>query len=994
EKSLAGKLYQNLLAPIFYKGGIEGPKVTKKKQTTTLLNRLFGSSEWDLRKDPASYRVLQPAKEEDTLRHRYGITIAGDFHQYQKDMVASKSWQKGKAYAKATMKRVENYMLKVDETGKGYSVKAVLKDTVLKDAKGVDMTTTVRHYTILNRRGKAISDLKFNTKQEALNKAHALESADLKKLGWNKDAIHMVESARQLTDRAFNVLIADMARSLADFKAHGLKPSHRKIKMKDGKIHKISIERAIVEMGNLQGTYFPRVRSQGGFTVHATKGKRKLEKNFSALAMPNENSWKLTNKAKGLLSRLTPAERYVRRLREEGWKVKVAQVGRPTDAVFDIPRLIASMDAILGVAAKEGQKVSNEDTQKALNSMFNQITVGIGKLFETRNTLTSRTARQADYWEGFETDINRALTSYTEGIAAAEARRVTARNMVLAFTGRDISFNEWVRDFGIADKDANEENYREFARKRAIDPVKQKQLWEDTQTFITHFLKPHGAFAQAIGIIKTLAVIKYLGWRVSAPAVNMTNMVTGVIGTVSAATDIGIINSWKLVGHAADTYIRYQTELGRKLGKHKQSAKVTDEEREVYSFISANGYDSPLYNFEAAAAGQQTSSRVFNGISRHAMIMFGFSEKVNRALTIKAAFDAIRQSKSGFKKAYDKMNVEYDSNNKELKAQAFVNLMKEAKQISDDAHGSYGKASKPWLIQKYKILDVPYTFTKFTHNYMLNMYNVGFNDGQIKEMLYLLMAPGFLAGAGASAVTPVLNMMFSKMWDDPEEEFYGYIEKAFGSNTFARTGLIGVTTGFSFKGNLEPNIPSFAKTTDLLGAPMNVFLDVAKAIDHFRYDEYSKATEALMPLVIGNIVKGKREYYEGVTTGGYGPKYYGPNAVKSSEYEFLLRTLSLTPNRLQKVGAKQWSEKKQRAKYDKMRKGILRKYKHYLVKSPADRNPDRLYTLALARHHYNEMVSELSPNKLIPYATDKWLMRNLKTTFKPDRFERTRVLDR
>ncbi|MDA3807192.1 MAG: hypothetical protein PF440_04680 [Thiomicrorhabdus sp.] len=985
EKGLAGRLYKNLLAPIFYKGGIEGPKVTKKKQNTSIWTRLFGSSEYDLRKDPAPFRVLTSAKEEDTLNNQIETGISGSFHDRQKEIAK----EKGKPYIKAVMKKAQNYLLKVDETGKGYSTEAVLKETTLK-REGVDMTTTVRHHVIKNRQGKVIEGLKFNTKQEALDKAHGLEAADLKKLGFNDEAIEMTRLSRELTDRAFDIMIADLARSLADFEAHGLKPEFRRIKMKDGKIHKISIERAIVEMGNLQGTYFPRIRPQGVFTVHAKKGDKKIEKNFSALALENENSFGITNKFKSVINRLTPVERYVRRLQKEGWKVNVDQNKRPTDAVFDIPRLLASMDAILGKAAKEGQKVSNEDTQKALNSMFNQITVGIGKLFETRNTLTSRAARQKDYWQGFETDINRALTNYAQGTAAAEARRITARNMVLAFTGRDISFNDWVSEFGIADENATEENYRAFAKKRAINPVKQKALWEDTQTFISHFLKPHNTFAKAIGIIKTLAVIKYLGWRVSSPAVNMTNMATGVIGTMSAKTNIGIIKSWKLVGHAADTYIRYQTELGRKLGKHKQSAKVTDEERKVYSYISANGFDSPLYNYVAAAAGQQTGSRVFNAISRNAMFMFGYSEKVNRALTIKAAFDAIRQSKTGFNKNHDKLNTEYDSTNKKLKAQAFEGLMNAAKQISDDAHGSYGKASKPWLIQKYKILDLPYTFTKFTHNYMLNMYNVGFNDRQVKEALYLLMAPGFLAGAGASIATPVLNMMFSKIWDDPEEEFYDYIDRAFGSDTFARTGLIGQLTGFSFKGNLEPNIPSFKETKDLLGAPANVFLDVIKAIDHFHYDEYSKATEVFMFSMLGNIVKGKREYYEGITTAGYGPKYYGKEAIKTSEYEFLLRILSLTPNRLQIIGAKQWSEKKQKAKYDKIRKGMLRKYKHYLAKPSGKRSAERLYTLEVARQHYNEQVSELDPNLLVPYATNAWLIRNLKTAFKPSKFERNR----
>ena len=138
------------------------------------------------------------------------------------------------------------------------------------------------------------------------------------------------------------------------------------------------------------------------------------------------------------------------------------------------------------------------------------------------------------------------------------------------------------------------------------------------------------------------------------------------------------------------------------------------------------------------------------------------------------------------------------------------------------------------------------------------------------------------------------------------------------------------------------------------------------------------------------MIKAKREYTEGLTTEGYIPKFYGQDPIKLTKYEFLLRFLSLTPNRIQKISEKQWSETKQKAKYSRMRSGILREYRHYFVKPPSERNPERLYTLALRRQHYNEQVSELNPNLFIPYATDPWLVRNLKASFKASKRERYR----
>jgi dCMP deaminase len=983
------------------------PNITKDRQTTSNVERIFSSSEHVLVKDETSERVLEPALNEESVRHEKQEYILGDYLDHQRGIehkLGRRFWTsvtgKNKSiqkFMKALEEKVSEYLVKVDATGKGWRVKAIQEKKAMDDIEldGMKPDRKVTHYVVIKPNGKQVAR-KFTDKKVALKVAHGLEYNYLIKQGYSKDAALWIKKSRELTDRAFTVLIADLERGIKDAKLHGISPN-RRIESKDGKIKSISLTQAAIEMGNLQGTYFPRERPKKEYSVVSTKGKKgepgfkQDRKNFSYFYTTNDKSFGVTNWAKEQLRKATPAAIYARKMRVAGWTTEVEIIKTPTDMIFDMPKLLASMSTILGKAAKEGGKVTKEDTNKAMQNMFDQITTNINQLFATRSTMATRAARQKTLWTGYETEANKALLSYAQRTAAAEARKITARSMVLAFTGRDKSFNKWAETQ--VPEEATEENYRAFAQDRAIDPVKQKKLWEDTQTFISHFLKPNNTTANVIGVFKTLAVLKYLGWRVSSPAVNMTNMVTGVIGTMSAKTDIGIINSWKLVGHAADTYFRYRLELMQKTGKAKRtpSTKVTTEERKVYDYVSSKGWDSPLYNFEAAAAMDNMGGKIFNSTIKHAMWMFGQSEKANRAMTIKASFDAIRRSKAD---TYTRMNKAYsNSKTPEGKQDAFEKIMREAKRISDNAHGSYGKASKPWLIQKYKLLDVPYTFMKFTHNYMLNMYNVGFNDKQVKEAVYLMMAPGFLAGAGATIALPAvnaLNWMLGGMWDDPEEEFYKFVEDTIGSDTIARYGIIGATTGISFKGSLQANLPKWEKSIDLLGAPGSLAVDFSDAWDHFRHDEYRKGFEKALPSAAGNMVRGRREQLEGQTLKGYGPKFFGKEQIGITKFELLLRYMSLAPVRLQKISEVQWSDKQIKAKYLKMRNSMLRKYKHYHVLPYNKRSPEYLIKLENERNHYNELVNTLDPKTLIPYATDPWLKRQLKTAFKPSKFERNR----
>jgi hypothetical protein len=253
----------------------------------------------------------------------------------------------------------------------------------------------------------------------------------------------------------------------------------------------------------------------------------------------------------------------------------------------------------------------------------------------------------------------------------------------------------------------------------------------------------------------------------------------------------------------------------------------------------------------------------------------------------------------------------------------------------------------------------------------------------------MLMAPALLAGVPATMLTTLIKAMWPGH-EDPEERFYQFIEDLTGSDTIARTGLIGATTGIDMTGSLQMNSPFPKKVIEIGGAPLAIWSDFAKAYEHFTFGETEKGLEDLAPRALGNIIKGKREFTEGLTTGSYAPVYHGTTPLKSTPYEVILRLFSFSPSRLSAIRDRQWSETQERREYTADRSDILRRYNRFYTLPLYKQDPEILMDLADKIRAYNNAVYTSKPKLLIPYITGKWLNRNLKQTFKPNKYEKQR----
>jgi hypothetical protein len=188
--------------------------------------------------------------------------------------------------------------------------------------------------------------------------------------------------------------------------------------------------------------------------------------------------------------------------------------------------------------------------------------------------------------------------------------------------------------------------------------------------------------------------------------------------------------------------------------------------------------------------------RRYEKLMETAMLMFAASEQANRAASIVGSYLAMVDGKVG-----PKLDEE---------------LLTRAKLVSDRANGEYGKLNRTHLARgnnlAAQVLRSFYVFKTFQHNYFLNMKEMGYGEKDAKAVAWMLIAPAVLAGAGASALTPLFNMIGQAFgWDDPEEEVYRGIQSYLGDTgergaRFGLAGLVGMNlelvqpaTGWRYK---------------------------------------------------------------------------------------------------------------------------------------------------------------------------------------------------
>jgi hypothetical protein len=736
----------------------------------------------------------------------------------------------------------------------------------------------------------------------------------------------------------------------------------------DAEMRPMTVKQSIAAMDELVGSYMPRQRRDGAYVLVAKKdGENPIRKPFDADLRVDDTDEKPG--WRDLVNQLSPNGREASRLTKQGYDVTVEKDASLSEDVFSAPRLVASLDAVLDSTMSVVDKKDSADI-KASQHINLLLTQRAAAIIQQRGFLSSRMHRVGgDVWEGYEDDPQKALIQYAKGVAAGVAKRDMARDLMLAFTGRDVSWDAW------EEKNPGKEygEYLDFVKDRGVDASLQKNAYRDGVEYIVDMLRNDEQLDRIVGTMKGLAVQKFLAFRVSSAAVNLTNMVTGVPGTMSSALDITPWKAFAHIGKAATAYGKYLS------GKGTLSA----EDRGILQEITNRGLDDAQYNAEAARELRTEFGDKWNTFTTWGMALFGITEKANRAMTIFAAYKAAQEKHPELSEP---------------------DLWEKAEEISSDAHGRYDKGDRPAFTRGGdlgRILGLNYVFAKFGHNYLLNARKQFFAnapeemgldrylywDRQRTAAAYLMLSPAILAGAGASLPVSALMALAQAMGiggDDPEEEYYKWAEDTFGSDAFARQGLAGMI-GINLKGSLQANNPIPTKLSELGGAPGAVATDTWKGVKHLAKGEVWKGVEALVPTGFGSAFKAAREATEGITTSNYGQVFYGDEPLKADSLDAALRFFSFNPARLSGIREKQWNEKQVAAKYQERRSEINNQIKREFLQGKGI-TPEALKEIA----RYNELALGAGRPDIRPITMNS--IRNmLRQNAKPSKFERTRA---
>ena len=579
-----------------------------------------------------------------------------------------------------------------------------------------------------------------------------------------------------------------------------------------------------------------------------------------------------------------------------------------------------------------------------------ELTEQVANIFKGRGFRERMIARgdetEDQVWLGYEEDPTKALAQYVAGLSAGEAKRELAGKLTRFVTGTDLSWEGYQAHHQTEEWEAHKkenpqadrkkwlqtyqppsyEDYIRFVRERRVDPVKQPNAFDEALAFISDLLRNQEFGDRVIGILRGLAVFKYLGFRVAAPLVNLTVLPTAVPATLKGYAGVPFHRGIPLLLKGMRKYGQWR--FPKAFG-----GELTAEERRFFDDMNRRGWNRSQYNQEALGVLKSRVGRGWDKMLEYSMAMFGVAEEINRAATLSAAYFGIREQHQG----------EWSEANHEA-------AMAKAKIASDRAHGVYGRENWPYWVRgtnpAARLAQMFYVFKTFTKNYLNTMVELGFERRQVQSSLWMLLAPGILFGAGTTLATPIIATLAKALGiggDDPEEEFYKLAGDNIGdwAETYARYGIPGLM-GVSVKGSLQMGISDLpTKTADLIGAPGSVVLDLYEGGKKIAKGNISKGIEQMLPLAASNPIKAARESTEGLTTRTNAPIFYGDQPVKLDMTEAILRGLSFNPARVAQIREVQWKERKAEMKYRDDRTDIYARIKQFYLRPIEEQTMER-----------------------------------------------------
>lgn len=590
-------------------------------------------------------------------------------------------WRRFKKKDKGAYNRAKDYLISRDRDAYGYKVVMTKAGFELRDPEDNRIRT-------------------YQKMQEAWTAAIEHEGATLAAAGYSDMAVDAVKTFRKVTHNGFELLKGHMNKIIRRHREAG-KPLPKVAIFVEGQKVMVDLNVALAKMGDVRGYYFPRVRKSGRLTAY-TEDLNQDEKTMRNPELVHFDSEWL-------------AAKYKAEKEADGYKVEVKHRKKMPEDVYQAAGNVASLAALLNKSLENmsDHKAAMKEVEIEFAKALTEQVADLIKMRGVRSHMISRnTATGSKVWTGYEEDPAVALAKYAQGVAAGEAKKIMALDMLRHFTGTDVSWKDFkaqriaehlrslgaaipedletghLRNIislelagrGIAAKDiVKYKDYMEFVKARKVDPINQKNAFKDGQTYIDDMLRNDEFVDRFIGNVKGVSVLWYLAGRVSAPVVNLTAMVTSVPAVMKGIAGISIPKAMAMWPRAMNAY-RDFAELGggRRSNLDPWTAKAFED-------MERQGWHKAQYNKEALMILKSRVGRGWDSLINGLMIGFGVTEKWNRVSTIMGTYMALKEKNAA---AFDQAS---DSKKNKMHNE----WLKISKEVSDKAHAVYGKANRP-----------------------------------------------------------------------------------------------------------------------------------------------------------------------------------------------------------------------------------------------------------------------------------------------------------
>ncbi|MFH2074352.1 MAG: PLxRFG domain-containing protein, partial [Pseudomonadota bacterium] len=742
------------------------------------------------------------------------------------------------------------------------------------------------------------------------------DEANLKKQGYSDDIITTWGAFRESYDKALDLMTAQMKEMIKKIEEDA---ASKGIKAADFSDLYLTLKGALAQMGQYRGSYAPRLR-QGNWAVTA----RRPQTQAREAEFEYYREHRFSHMA---------ASRLRDKLKAEGWEIQnVSEVQKLPEDIYQDLKTISVAKAIEAAIDNMSKGQKGEAAQNQSIRFNEEILREVADMIKARGFRASMIRRTpgANVTKGYIEDPIERHALYTNNISRGLAKARVAQAAMQELMGTYIKG----RHFG------------------GIDPKTEAEVYTTAKDYIDEQLRNLDKTDRLIGWAKSLATLKFLGFSARAAVVNMTAIATTTPASIHQYVTEGRASFMKInralvtAGNDSRKFM-----LGRDVGSGDDMRFLREEKR--------LGWDDPQYTRDMISKIGTTGNKTWAATMDVAMWMFGKTEQWNRLTTMLAAYRLARGD-----------------------GKTHAEASELAKTASDKAHGIYGRATLPAFAWGRgglaKVAQMLYVYTKFSHNYLHLLHDLGFRKNNWKAFTYTLLAPMIISGVSAwplkdQTIMPLLGILFSVLGiKDKDEDFEKWMwditRKYLGeaAEIAGRYGAMGVL-GADISGSLSIGVGIPRNFWEWAGPIGGVAKEAfVLAPEEYKKGNYFRMAERLLPAGLANVVRAARESREGVTTQRGNRMWdvtgrpYRPTAGETA-----LRVAGLRSSRQAAAAERLWEAKQQKSKFDDRRSAIYEHYRSYLVnKDPAEhkkiREKVREFNKSIRSAHVKGEVADIT----------------------------------